>query len=413
MYYSVWLLLLLFPSLCNLVRHSGSATLALLTIMGIYVMLSAQKRSSLTKYEKWAVWAFAAYFGVHLFSFAVNGLLGNLFEPRLKHLDHEFRFLFILPIFMLLRHLKITSGVFWHSVTIGALISGGYALCSHLLLSGGYRIKGSYHAIAFGDLSLALAFVSMISIEWYRRNRSNYLLLPLAASLLGIAGSVMSGTRGAWIAIPGLACVLIMYSAKHLRKRTQLLVAGAFCILAVAAYLIPATKTAERIDLALSEIVEYAQGHRNRSSFSERIEGWRAAYDIFRQNPIFGAGPGNFKPLVDEMVTKGTHHEFAALYSKPHSSYLAVMSDCGIIGLIALLLLLGMPLWLAIRHVRSNEDVRSLGYALMVLVVAFAHYALTESIFSRNVNVSFYIIMVASIMAIAANERSMNRKETQ
>ncbi len=352
------------------------------------------------------MWAFAAYFGAYLISFIVNGLLLSISDPRLKYLDHEFRFLFVFPIFLLLRHLKVPSGIFWHSITIGAIVAGGYAFCSHFLLPGEARIKGGYHSIAFGDLSLAMAFMSIASIDWYRNKHHAYLILPLAAFFSGLTASVMSGTRGAWIAAPVLLCVLFVYSGKYFKVGTRLLMVGAFCIVAVAAYHIPATNIAQRLDPIRAELEAYAQGQRHPTATSERIEGWKAALDIFLLNPIVGAGPGTFKPLVKAMVEEGTHHELAAIYSKPHSSYLSIMSDCGLLGLGALLALFGMPLWLAIKQIKTSRKVWDLGFAMVLLVVAFAQFAHTEAIFSRNVNISFYVIMVAALMAITANEKA-------
>lgn len=360
----------------------------------------------MTIYEKWVMWAFAGYFGVYLFSFVLNGLLGNLPDLRLKHIDHEFRFLFVFPIFLLLRYLRISNGILWGGVTTGALIAGGYAISSYLWLSPGQRASGGYHPIAFGDLSLALVFMSVVSIDWYRRNRNIYLFVPLVASLTGLVACIISGTRGAWIAIPGLLCVLFFYSAKFFRIGPRLLMVGACCFLAVAAYKIPATTIAKRLNPIVTDVADYAQGHRVYTPITARIELWRAALDIFYQNPLFGAGPGTYKPLLHEMVAKGLRDEIASPHSDPHSTYLAAMSDCGILGLSALLAMLGMPLYLAVIYIRSGHKVRDLGFAMVMLVVAFAHYGLTETIFSRNVNISFYVVMVASLMAVAANEKA-------
>ncbi len=352
------------------------------------------------------MWSFAAYIGAYLFSFALNWVLGNLPDPRMKYLDHEFRFLLVFPIFLLLRYLRMSSGVLWGSVTTGALIAGGYAIFSNMVLSPGERVRGSYHAIAFGDLSLALAFMSIVSIDWYRKKGNIYLLVPIVASLMGMTACIMSLTRGAWIAIPGLLCVLFIYAAKFFRIWPRLLMVGAICVLAVAAYKTPATNIASRIDGIVLQVAEYAQGARLPKSAAERIDSWRAAFDIFYQNPIFGAGPGTFKPIVREMVAEGKPYELVTPYSQPHNTYLSTMSDCGLLGLFALLAMLCMPLWLAIVYIRAGPNVRELGYAMVMLVVSFAHFGLTETIFGRTINVSFYVILVAFLMAVAANEKA-------
>jgi O-antigen ligase len=93
------------------------------------------------------------------------------------------------------------------------------------------------------------------------------------------------------------------------------------------------------------------------------------------------------------------------VHSQPINTFLATLVDCGLLGLAALLGVFAAPIWLSIRYIRDNGDLRNIGYALMLLVVAFAHFGLTESIFRRSIHVNFYVVMVAVIMAVAANEK--------
>ena len=80
------------------------------------------------------------------------------------------------------------------------------------------------------------------------------------------------------------------------------------------------------------------------------------------------------------------------------------MADTGLLGLAALMGLFLAPLGTAVLYIRTRSGTRHIGYAMMVLVTGFMHFGLTETIFSRNVNVTFYIILTAAFMAVAANE---------
>jgi len=397
-------LLLIFPAVANLVVGGGSVTLVLFTLLGIVLLFTGRQRPALSAAEKLVVGAFAAYFGAYLLSFVVNGLLGNLIDPRTKHLDHEVRMLFVFPVYMAFRTLRVPPRVLWAAVWIGAAVAGLYGFASFFWLAPGERVSGSYHYIAFGDLSLALAFLSLTSYSTFKDRPASRLLIPPSACLLGLAAAILSGTRGALIAVPVLLCILYFYAAGYLKTTTRLLLL-VFCVMgALVVHLVPGVNIDDRFGSVYSEIAEYSRGKRVYTPVTTRIEGGRAALDIFLENPVIGAGPGNFKPLLHRLVDEGRRDKIAFPHSQPHSAYLSAMADCGLIGLSALLAMFAAPLWAARRYVKQGGAVlRDLGYSLAVLVASFMQFGLTETIFSRNINVSFYIIMVAAIMAAAAN----------
>lgn len=402
--YGTCFLVLIFPSLCNLVEHSGSIIIVLFMLMGFSITLSRKKRPVLGKHETYVMVAFTAFFVVYLLSLAINGFLGHVPDPHLKYVDHEIRFIFIIPTFFLLRYYKIPQSVLWGSIIAGAVLSGGYAICSALWLAPGARVSGSYHPIAFGDISMALAFMSLVSIGWFTCKRKAYIWIPLIALLLGVVASILSGTRGAWIATPALVCVLFFYASKYIKLGPRLLMVGLCCFIAVGAYKTPATKIVNRVDLIITEIRDYLEGNRAYTAINTRIEGWRGALDIYRQHPILGGGPESFTPLLRELVNNGKPYDNALPHPQPHNAYLSAMVECGTLGLIALLAIFGLPLWSAATYIRSGRKSRDLGYALVMLVIAFTHFGLTESIFARNVNINFYVVMMAGLLAVAANE---------
>jgi O-antigen ligase len=203
-----------------------------------------------------------------------------------------------------------------------------------------------------------------------------------------------------------LFVILFFYLGRYVRIAPRLILVGLCCLAAVIAYHVPATNVATRFQDAVSEVTEYFQGDvEEYGSAKARLLTYRAAWHIFQAHPLTGAGPGNYKPLVDQMIARGELPEMTGVHSQPINTFLATLVDCGILGLAALLGVFAAPLWLSIRYIRHNGDLRNIGYALMMLVVAFAHFGLTESIFRRSIHVNFYVVMVAVIMAVAANEK--------
>ncbi len=406
----VSLLLLLFPVLANQVTHASSTVLAILMLMGLPVVLSNSKRPLLSTPEKWVMWMFGAYSLVYLFSFALHGLLGHLLDPRLKYLGDALRMLCMLPVFALFRYLKISEGFLWSGINAAALMAGIYAIYSFFRIAPGARVDGSYDAIAFGDISLTLAVMSIASLNWLKKKHKGSQFIPLSAFVLGMTACILTGSRGAWVAIPGLFVILFFYMGRYVNLVSRLMLVGICCLLAIAAYKVPATKVAPRIKSAFTEVTDYFQGEIRYGGATVRLQGWRAGAHIFRAHPIIGAGPGNFKPMIDQLVAQGKLPENMAWHSQPASTFLASMVDCGLIGLLALLGMFISPLWISIRLIQRGDENRNFGYALMMLVVAFFHFGLSETIFRRSVYTNFYIIMVGAIMAVASNHLSAAEK---
>ncbi|MFH2065069.1 MAG: O-antigen ligase family protein [Pseudomonadota bacterium] len=400
-------IVLLFPALSNLFEHASTVLLALLTLSGLYFCFSREKRPSIFFHDKMVLWAFASYFLVYLFSFAVNGALGNLESLRVKYIGHEFRMLFFIPVFFLFRAIHLPVRVLWMSVVSGAILSGIHAIVFGVFLYPGERVFGSYHSIAFGHLSLTMACMSLASIHFFRQKQNPvWAVCPWIAFLLGMTASILSGTRGAWIAIPVLLLIAVIQYYRDLRLRTWLGIAAGIFLTAIILYKIPQTQISLRIQQTIQEIRDYDGSHSKAGSASERLEGWKAAWNIFSENPFLGAGPGSFGPITHEMVDRGERSEIIKIYHQPHSAYLSVMSDCGIPGLISLFAIFLVPAYGIIRQTRAIPESRDAGFAGLYLIAAFMQFGLTETIFGQNIYVGFYVVMLAAVLCVCDGHKA-------
>ena len=354
------------------------------------------------------MWAFVAYFAVYLISYGLNGILGNLEDLRIKNLDHEMRMLLIIPIFFLLRRVQIPPSVFWYGVAAGAVAAGVYAIVSNIWLSPGGRVTASYHAIAFGDLATVLAFMSLLGLRFSRQKRhAAYLLVPIMAFVLGTIASISSGTRGAWIAVPAFLVINFFYWKRYLKPLQLTSIVILILLILLSVYKMPESRIANRVQLIYKDLTNYSYDREanNPTSTAMRFEGWLAAWEIYKEHPVLGAGPGNFKPLVINMIAEGKRSRIISKFSQPHNAYLAVMADCGTFGILALLAIFIVPLWATVSAIKYGGGGTEVGYAGLILIIGFMHFGLTETIFGRNIIINFYVIMLAVVMSIAAGYR--------
>ncbi|MCF8052302.1 MAG: O-antigen ligase family protein [Desulfobacterales bacterium] len=398
-------LVLIFPAAALLVEHSSSIFLVLFAVSGIAASIKSDRRASLSLMEKCLLWAFVLFPASYLLSFTIHFLQGDLLDPRFKYLDDEFRMVLMIPIFLLFRQVRVPQFHLWNGIVIGAVAAGANAFLRFFWLAPGERVSGSYDAIAVGDISLSLAVMSVASWGFLMKRNPHYRWLIPAAFLFGMASTVLSETRGAWVAIPALMLILFFFMGRYWSLLTRLSMAGLCVIFAAVVYLVPATNVAKRVQEVKQEIQHHQEGNAIYGGATFRMLGVKATAALFPEHPIIGIGPGNYKPLVKQRIAEGELHELTAMHSNPGSTFLGTLVDCGLVGLLSLIGIFVVPFWISIFFIRRHTDrLRNMGYALLMLVVSMFHFGQFEAIFRRSFFTNFYIVMIAALAAIAFRE---------
>ncbi|MFO7716804.1 O-antigen ligase family protein [Desulfosarcina sp.] len=400
-------LLFLYLSTVNLVAHVGSTLSVLFAIAGIVLYARLPSGITIAKDEKWVLGMFVLYAFVYLLSLAINYFTGNLPQSSLKYVDDEARMLLIVPVFLLFRSIRLSDVAIWNGIVTGAILSGIHAVV-FFVATDGNRASGSYDAIAFGDLSLALAVMSVAAYDPLIQKHSIYKPIIAAAFVLGVTASILSGSRGAWASIPLLFVILFLFTAKYIGRGRRIFFVALLCGIGVVAYLTPATQVAQRVDSAASEISDYLRGDVHYGGATVRLLGLQASMAIFADYPLIGAGPGSYKPMVMQMIAEDKLDAMAARHSQPSSTLFAAMASCGSLGLLAFLGMFAAPFLVSLAWIRRHLAYRNVGYALMMLSAAFFQFGLSEDIFRRSLFTSFYIIMVAAFMALVAQIRDVH-----
>jgi len=137
------------------------------------------------------------------------------------------------------------------------------------------------------------------------------------------------------------------------------------------------------------------------TSVGLRFEMWRAAWKLFLEHPILGIGTGAFYAQTQRLAHLGEVAPRTAQYDHPHSDYFDALSSRGMLGLLALFALLGVPAIYFVRAVKSQEHIpHAVGLAGLLLVCGFAIFGLTDTVFIHSMNISWYVIYVALFMAL-------------
>ena len=388
-----------------LVLHDGvGGSAGLLLIMSLTCLGFLQNRAPLSTAERLWVVALIAFF----LSGLISTYMANVLEENFLHsLDVPSRFLLVIPVFFLLRSLPLKPGVFWWGVVVGAVSAAIYASYQRIHL-GMFEARGGVnHHITFGGLALSLGFISMAGFSYFSRYRLRGFrwgwIIPLLGLGGGVVASILSGSRGGWISIPAL-CGFLIWMNRHYLSRWMIVGLVLLPIaLGVAAYNIPSTNIKYRIQVGVSEADRYFKNGDHSGSLNHRFEMFKAAWLIFLDNPMVGAGTSSFRKEANQLWEKGKIRRIGDIFTHPHNEYLSAMSMRGIVGLLAVLLLFACPLYY-LFPVLLHTSAKPYAAAGILLNIGYIHYAMSEAILDRMVSVMFYLFLMSIIFAYVRQE---------
>lgn len=142
------------------------------------------------------------------------------------------------------------------------------------------------------------------------------------------------------------------------------------------------TFTANRFDL-LAESVIYTNEddnliHLDEATTNSRMNGWKASFDVIKQNPLLGVGPGAIKGELNKAyIARGLGYG----NRNPHNQYLQTWIELGLPGII-MLLLLGV---IAAIYAFREKNYLYLAFLLIIFINMFF-----ESILERRMGVMFF-----------------------
>lgn len=300
----------------------------------------------------------------------------------------------------------------WWAVGCGALAMGGIALYERLVL-GQARADNDMNAIPFGNLSLLLGILSLLAALWCLRHGSarrwSLLVLVLLAAVAGLLGSVLSGTRGGWVAVPLLLLLVYRTSQGMVPARVRSGIAAGVLALVLAVILVPQTGVVDRIGLAVSNLQDYWLHESRGTSVGLRLEMWRAGGMLFLEEPLLGWGEGRLELARDKLVAQGLLHPGIQDYDQLHSDLIDTTTRRGLVGLGTLLMLYFVPMWLFWRRMvvpDASPELRILAATGMIVPIAFIDFGLTQSMLRDVRGLSSYLGLCVVCWALLRHSES-------
>lgn len=337
--------------------------------------------------------------------FLISLLRLVIFRQNLHTLDGPLRLLLALAALVFVAGYRPPVRVFWLGLCLGAVGAGVIAV-AQWTMSGGERAEGfTHHAITFGDLAAAMGVMALCALGQFRHSR--LASLPMLAFVCGLVAAVLSGSRGTWLGLLLVIPFLLKYGAAvHGRS----LVVGVLLALAlcVAAWFVPATGIAKRVDDAVNEVRLYQSQGNASTSVGIRLELWKASWMMISEHPWLGVGREQFHPALLALREQGRLQQSDALiYSSSHNDLINVLATGGLLDFSLLLVMYGAPLHFFLRRLRragASAEGRAAALAGMALVVCFFGFGQTDVMFWLMMPKVFYGIMVCMLAGFCLND---------
>jgi len=190
------------------------------------------------------------------------------------------------------------------------------------LSDGRYGAEGIHPNHAAVMLGSGLAVAWLLAVGEKPLNKF-WRIFNFSYVLVALYGVMLTGSRGGFIAcVPSLIVIAI-----HLFRKPGSAIITAGIILAALPGLLANPSVQKNIE-RIGSISESASA----DGFTGRGDRWKAAIEIFKDNPIIGVGAGGYRPATRDYGTYAIHSETGEPLGA-HSSYLQFASELGIVGL--------------------------------------------------------------------------------
>lgn len=229
--------------------------------------------------------------------------------------------------------------------------------------------------------------LSLISIPLFLNIKNKWSYVLIALCLINIFLVICHGSRGSWIALPFIFLFLFIMFYKE-KYKILFMVCLSSLLLAVI-FTLPNSPMIKRLNHAQNEIEQISNHDAQLNSTSSRIEMWKIALDSGMEAPFFGIGQQKLNYKIYENIKIKQPHA--------HNIFVNEFGAHGVMGLLALLIFIFMPLFYFLRNLKYNRIVCCSG---VILAVYSIFCGLTDYIFITLYGTAFYFLMVSTFITL-------------
>lgn len=386
-------LFFLFPLGMSSVRHFSSTLFVLMALVALWGGISYKYR--LHDQHVQIVCAFLCF----IFVISLSLINAHDIAEGFNRLGKMAYFIVLVPLYFATRavHSHMVGYFMWGLVCAGPI--NFLIAFNSVYFQEMSRAQGYYHPIIFGDLNLLAAMLlSVFIFSGYLKNRIASFLGPFSV-LCFLFSCYLSGTRGAWLALPvALSVALLLYRASLTKRLVGQMLIGLILLVSIICVTQKlggehsSVRTGEIFPMTLNNITSFSRGENLNTSLGQRFLMWGIAVDMMKAEPLFGSGIGGFSNEVERLQREGKT-VLKIAWPHAHSIYFEFLGTTGLLGLLSMLTCLFIvPGIVFMKTLSGTELQRMSASAGLVFLFCFATFGLTECWLYRSPMLITYIV---------------------
>lgn len=304
------------------------------------------------------------------------------------------RYLLFIPIYFLIKNELKTPELSRKYIDIGIIFGSigtlAIALYQYYLLDM-RRVDGFLYSINFGYLACSLAFLALTFSK-----DSKFQLLLIISFLMDAYATTLTLTRGAIFVIPILLIAfMFLYDKQNQIKR--IISSGMACLVLFSVMFTFSPSFNSRINYTANEFSMIYNGEIQKSASSGgRISIWNGAINSFLESPLIGQTFKEREEKLKDLYSKGKISKGMSETKRAHAhnQYFEMLASYGILGVIAFILLLFVPLIFFLKRIYQTN------YALsgFIFVAGFSLFCMTEVPLEQNLISTYYGLMLVLLI---------------
>ena len=351
----------------------------------------------------------------YVFVFMIPFWSSLFHSTSLAEIDNYLRFLFAVPVFLTLRHIKFSLNDLYTSINLASFFIGIFALYS-LIFLGETRVRGfTSTAVIFGNISLLFSLFSLLSLKYYS-DKGKSILLPLLASSFAFFAWASTGSRGSILLI--LIMIILLFT-KDFRK-SVLIPGKALLAITVTVFIIfiNSSTFSRYINAYESTYNYFTDGSgfywAHVDSIVPRINIWKGVIILINDNFYTGIGLDNFNSSLASVISqkksppiRPASDNLNAGMNHAHNQYLDIFAKTGVFGFLSLIYFIISHFYYFYRQSRASVNID--GYQILPMIgilstYGYMTYMISHSILSHQQSTLFMTLLLIILSGIIGSK---------
>lgn len=279
----------------------------------------------------------------------------------------------------------LIKSLIWGSVIANIYAFTRYGIMVFILYRGAEGIGNANIYGAHSAIGLVLSFF-IIKTDRELSQKGRYLYSFLMV-LLGIF-TILSGSRKVYIYIAVPFVMYYILKNNNPIKALRNVVAILLCIFVLIQIMMKVPFLYDNIGSKVELMISGLMGGESDASTSTRMALINYGLEMFRQNPIFGHGLGNYVVLLHII-----NPNFASFYA--HNNYIELLVDCGIVGTLIYYSIYIKALAYGIKkilRIRSTENLIILGLLISMMICEYGQVSYYSAYLQLVLMMTYFLL---------------------